>query len=45
MGSQSAGHLLIVALVIAGNVGYFLLRRRGHVTGNRLRAVEQEGRP
>jgi hypothetical protein len=43
MGSQSAGHLLIVAAVIAGNVGYFLLKRRGYVTGNRLRAVEREG--
>lgn len=44
MGSQSAGHLLIVALVIAGNVGYFLMRRRGLVQGNRLRSVAREGR-
>ncbi len=44
MGSQSAGHLLIVALVIAGNAGYFIMRRKGLLQGNRLRAVEREGR-
>lgn len=28
MGAQSIGHLLIMALVIAGNVGYFVTKRR-----------------
>jgi hypothetical protein len=28
MGSQSVGHLLIMALVIVGNIGYFVTRRK-----------------
>jgi hypothetical protein len=28
MGSQSIGHLLIMALVILGNIGYFVARRK-----------------
>ncbi len=45
MGSQSAGHILIVAAVILGNVGYFAMRKRGTATsGNRLKSLDPEGR-
>jgi hypothetical protein len=29
MGSQSIAHILMIALIILGNIGYFITQRRG----------------